>query len=385
MAWLRGNRKTGWRVEWRIGGRDSDIDTGPYIHDHGDAMLALREHREKESFRKAVNGHALSSTALDVLLAKWKAHQVKEGKVSTAYADDVTRTILRIAKPEGWKAVRDMTKPAVRKWCDRTARGTVGPLRMIKSVLNWARIIEDLPTDLGVQDVGKRLRRERKPAPDLLTDDQVHRAWALAFVEGGFSVGLAVEHLALFPCRPIDVCRCLISDWDSASQIITYRKTKNGKSVRHWVPDLHAKRLDALTVDRKPAEYLFLTKHRCPWVIKGGRADQMTLWYWHNVGEVLFQGRQRGMYCLKRYAMTRLKKAAGGDSKSVMAVSGHLTEEMVDLYAATNIPVQKELLGKVPNPFVISQTTDIPKIEIQSAHQSAPMHPHTSPDIVSES
>lgn len=372
MAWLRGNRKTGWRVEWRTGGRGSEIDNGPYFHDHGDALAALRDHREKESFRKAVNGHSLSSTAINVILAKWKTHQVKEGKVSVAYADDATRTILRIAKQENWKAVRDVTKPNVRKWCSKSVRGTVGPLRIIKSVLNWARIIEDLPVDTGVQDVGKRIRRDRKVAPDLLTDEQVNLAWAKAFAEGGYAVGMAIEHLALFPCRPIDVCRCLISDWDSATQIITYRKTKNGKSVRHWVPDLHARRLDALTVDRKPDEYLFLDPYRRPWAIKGGRADQMTLWYWHHVGEILFEGRQRGLYCLKRYAMTRLKKAAGGDSKSVMAVSGHLTEEMVDLYAATNIPVQKELLGKVPNAFVISDATDIPKLENSSAPQTAP-------------
>lgn len=350
MAWLQGSRKKGWRVVERISGQC--VPQTPYVHDHADALQALASFQEKKKHNAVAAKSPSSSMPIGAILAKWKAAGIKDNVFSPEYGEDGEKLITRMATAMEWKTLRDVTKASVKLWREKTEKNTAHPLRILKSVLNWLKNEEDTPIDEGVLDVGNREVKAVKEHTAIHTMDEMRSAWQVAFNQGGFSVGMAIEHLMLFPCRPIDVCRCRVKDWDSGQQLIRYRKTKNRLSHEHWVPDAHAKRLDQLAKDRNPDDFLFLDQFGRPWCIKRGRADAMASWYYHNVGEKLFEGKQRGIYRLKHFAMTHYNKMAGGDRAAVMLVSGHLTMQMVDTYSGTHLEAQRAIIQRAELPFL---------------------------------
>ncbi len=257
--------------------------------------------------------------------------------------------------------------------------------------------------DVDVLETEAR-RVSHRPAAARLTDLQVLAILGEAFGHG-FAVGVAIEHLSTYGCRPVDVCKARVRDWDPATRTITYRDTKNTDHLAHTVHPLHAAKLSALAVG-DPDDPLFVDPWNRPWALdKIGRATALTSWYKYNVGEILggrdrryLKGKnrepqlsknglpfgvrrperaemilaknQRGIYCLKKYALTRWSEH--GDNRTIAAMSGHRSLDVIDRYKTTNIETQQRLLDAVPLPM--SENGGIPDGFVKI------VHPFESPD-----
>ena len=83
------------------------------------------------------------------------------------------------------------------------------------------------------------------------------------------------------------------------------------------------------------------------WRIDNGtRAHQMASWYRINISPD-FPVDQRGIYDLKRYAITGLLKAAGGDPAAVAAITGHRSLSQVLVYARTNLDAARAVVEQL--------------------------------------
>ncbi len=260
---------------------------------------------------------------------------------------EATEYVLKAATVMKWGSIADITPDQLDLYRAKHG-GTDKRLVCIRAFLRFCQRTFRVMLDpfLFIDDKpGKKKKRK----PDLLTDQQIAIAQAAAFTIGGPSVGAIVEHLALYPCRPIDPCRMTVGDWDSARRIATYRDTKNKNDQSHLVHEAHALRLDELTKGRKPEEPLFLDRWGRPWKInKHGKASGLTSWYYANIGRHYFTGEQRGIYRLKDYAMTRASRAADGNMRTVVKLSGHESIEAAELYIGTNNEAVAKLLEKMP-------------------------------------
>lgn len=360
MAWIAGKRGA-YRVMWREGrGRGAPTKASRTFPDRLAAETYQRELEASQAARRLAAGPATDRTPLPALLLRWKASRLAAGRVRQTYADEVLRILggRALVDPgvhaaggifheRGWKTLDDITPDAVDRW--RTARDGVGvkkPLAQLKAFMKWCRNTAGLTIHERVLYL-EPPRRAPKPPPPLLTDAQVAEILTLAY-GCGFACGVLVEHLLLYGCRPVDVCRLEVRDW--ADGQITYRDTKNLADVRHPVHAQHGEKLDRLTVGRAASDPLFLDPWGRRWELdKKGSATRLFCWYRDHVALHLPEG-QRGMYCLKDFAMTRLALAAGGNRKAVIAVSGHRSTMVVDRYLSTNADTQSRLITAIAVP-----------------------------------
>lgn len=356
MAWITGDRRNGFRANWREGGRESPQKVGPTRATRAEAEVDGRAAEERIKQLRSLQGPLQSSAPIATLLERWAASRLNGFHAREHRVRLVVDTITTIAEQMGWKQAADITVDSVDRWMQsKGKRGVVKPLKMIKAFVRYCRPLK-VGIDYDVVDIPLPAVPKRPPSP-LLTNEQVAQCLALVERIGGHHVYVAVKHFATYACRPIDIARAQVRDWDSATRILTFRDTKNRTDQPKPVidPD-HAADLDALAKDCLPDAPLFLDPWGRPWrITKHGSAGGINDWYRANIGQHLYESgvleaNQRGIYKLKKWGMTRLKVAAGGDTRSVRAVSGHLDDESVETYQETNIGAQVALLSKLP-PF----------------------------------
>ncbi len=352
MAWITGNRKVGFRVQWRTGGRGSDYDSSDTFALKADALQWLSDWKETKAAEKRLCKSALLSTPIEDLLVRWSRSRVADRAADPAYLANASKNIRSMAATMQWNTCRDITPEDLDTWKSNRTAGKVGPMRHLKSFLGYCRNALRLPISEYVFLTANGKPASKRKPPDLLTEEQVGLILSVAIQYGGWQVAAALEHVALYACRPIDVSTLLISDWDPARSVITYRDTKNGSDVSHTVHDFHAAKLTQAAGERDPAQPLFLDPWNRPWRVRGQSADGMSSWYYANVGRHLcglgkLATNQRGIYCLKDFGMTRASAAAGGNRRAVIALSGHTSETVVDRYISTNADLQRTVLAGI--------------------------------------
>ncbi len=364
-TWLRKHgTKNLYRVEYRIGGRHgkTHIETG---------FLPKREATEaKDALDKRLTlqelaGRPVSGTEpVAVVLEKWKRSRLAGSHASNPWTENVGHVVGQLAEHMGWKNLADITAASLNAWIAEKAglvpgmpvdveavarmatKGVRKPLGKVRLILRWAKL-QGLTIDDAA--LGVRLgRAPRKRRAALLTVDEVTSILVHAARVGGFSFATMLEHIALYGCRPKDLCKLRVRNWDSAARTITYQDTKNTDDITHLVHEAHAVKLDRCAQGRGGDEPLFLDPWGKEWSLsKNGTSGKLTSWYNKNVGRVIVRDRP-GMLALKRFGMTRLNKAAGGDRELVIKMSGHRDPKMVDVYTLQNEEGQAELIRGVP-------------------------------------
>lgn len=345
MPWITGTKQDGFRVNWREGGRGSPIKHGLTRTTKPEALDDMREMAELLKSRKAPGKSGTLRMPISELITRWQASRLDKKKITKDRADEVKDYFERIIKKAKWQTVSDITADSL-----DLHGSTKKEIDAVKGVLRWAERILRLPVDRHVFFVETPKVTKRKQTP-MLTDEQVADIIATAFLVGGYSVGVAVEHLANYPARPSMIRRLQVQDWDSEHRIITYRAQKNGDDTQHRVHPKHAEKLTLLAKDRQPTDPLFLDPWKRPWGPKN-----FPSWFAQNIGEHLLPKGSRGTNKLKKWAMTRTKVAAAGNSQLVITMSGHRDVSVIDRhYIEENLPKQDELISKLP--YVSSGST----------------------------
>lgn len=291
--------------------------------------------RQREMTQVVQAGRLLSFGAV---LTRWSESRKASGRIGDGRAWEVTNTLRPIAQVEKWSTTAAITADVVDRWMTAriAAGGSDNPLRYLQTILRWASGPPlRQPIDQGVLQMERRLYQSR-PQPDLLTDAQLQRCLDEARRKGGDHVAQAFEHLATYGCRPTELCKVLVADFDPAAGTITYTKTKNGRRVTHPLLPQHIAAYTVLAADAAPEDHLFTDPWGEPWRIGArGQAAQLTSWWRDNVAMELLSGPQRGIYCLKDYAISRME-SLGIDDRTKALFTGHSTLAVFARYKATN-------------------------------------------------
>ena len=352
-AWIEGPKRTGpWKVRWR------ELVDGAMSKK---ASRSFTNKADAEAERDAVdlrlaNLAALRPNPRDALmslttvLARWRESSLAGGRVRTPYADEVVGILTALCERQGWKHTNDITAAAIEQWRTAKDRGHSKPTAMLKSLLRWARANLRQPIDPQVLELPTRKPAPRPP-PDLLTHEQVAAIVARAYTFGE-GVGAAIEHLSLFGCRPVDLCRLCVSDWNRRTRTLTLRDTKSNTRPSHPINgpfENHAKRLDRLTLGRAPDAPLFVSPTGSAWKTDPkGCARQMVDWYQIHITDHIpgLLRSQRGIQCLKDYAITTLD-SVDVDDRTKSLFTGHRTLGVFARYKTTNRERAEDALRKL--------------------------------------
>lgn len=352
-AWLEGKKRVGpWKVRWR------ELVDGKVVKRASPSFGSLPE---VQAEFEAVNLMLAKQNALKPkrrttllpiadVIGRWKGDALAAGTVGTFYADQVERTLTKLCAAQGWQFTNQITADAVATWRKAKPRGHTRPTANLKTLLRWARSVMKQPIDedllhLKVQKPTPRL------APSLLTPEQIEAIVTRAHTFGD-QVGAAIEHQTLFGCRPADICRLNVGDWDPRTGMLTLQSTKSRTRPSHPIHgafEEHARRLDALAAGRAPDAPLFLNPFGLRWQSdRDGSSRQMADWYWWHITLPLpeIPSTHRGISCLKDYAITLLD-AAGVDDRTKTLFTGHRSLSVYARYKATNAARATEALAKL--------------------------------------
>lgn len=294
------------------------------------------EVRRKRDLRRVVIAGRLLS--LEAILTRWAESRRASGRIGAGRAWEVTNTLRPLIAAQKWRTTASITADGLDRWKIRRIEsgGSDNPLRYLLAVLRWASGPPlRQPVDPGVFQI-ERQRRQPRPQPALLTDDQVAACLARARDKGGAHVAAAYRHLTTYGCRPNELCKILIRDFDPGAGTITYTKTKNGRRVTHPLLPDHIKTCSALAGKRPATDHLFTNPWGEPWYLGDrGQAAQLTGWWRDNVSRLLLPAPQRGIYCLKDYAISHME-ILGIDDRTKALFTGHSTLAVFARYKATN-------------------------------------------------
>lgn len=341
-AWIEGKKRTGpWKVRWR------EVVNGTPVKR---ASHSCRSLPEAEAELQAVNLRLekiaslkprRSTTLLPIaaVVDRWKRDSLKSGAVRSFYADEVERVVIALCRAQGWEFTNQITAAAVEAWRSDKQRGHTKPTAMLKSLMRWARSVLKQPIDDDLLHLAVK-RPQQRPSPPLLTDNQVAAIVDRAYTFSE-SIGAAVEHLSLFGCRPVDVCRLNCGDWNRTTRTLTLQTTKSRTRPSHPISGPFAefaKRLDRLSSGRRPDAPLYLSPKGERWEVdRNGTSRELTDWYWWHLTNKLpeISHEQRGIQCLKDYAITALD-SAGVDDATKKLFTGHRTASVYERYKTTN-------------------------------------------------
>lgn len=291
--------------------------------------------RKRDLHRTVIAGRLLG---LEAILTRWAESRRASGRIGPGRAWEVTNTLRSLILAQKWRTTASITADGLDRWKIRRLEsgGSDNPLRYLLAVLRWAAGPPlSQPVDPGIFHV-ERQRRQARPQPALLTDEQVSACLTRAKDKGGPHVAAAYRHLATYGCRPNELCKILIGDFDPTAGTITYSKTKNGRRVTHPLLPDHIKAYAELAGERRSTDYLFTNPWGEPWYLGDrGQAAQLTGWWRDNVSMVLLPAPQRGIYCLKDYAISHME-ILGIDDRTKALFTGHSTLAVFARYKATN-------------------------------------------------
>jgi integrase len=156
-----------------------------------------------------------------------------------------------------------------------------------------------------------------------------------------------VHCLMTYGWRPSSASRMLVGDVNLSARTVLLRELKSGDALVHPLRGDTVELLRPLVQGRRSNEPLFTAPLGGAWRIDNGtRAHQMASWYRINISPD-FPTDQRGIYDLKRYAITGLLKAAGGDPAAVAAITGHRSLSQVLVYARTNLDTARAVIDQL--------------------------------------
>ncbi len=366
-AWVEGKKRVGpWKVRWR-----EKVD-GAWVKR---ASASFRTQSDAMAELDAVNARLAKAAALlpargrtlipltgdldadgkpasggSSVLERWASDSLASEKIGPFYADEVTRTLTKLCKAQGWQHTNHVTASAVAAWRSEKKRGHTRPTAMLKTLMRWARAVLKQPIDEELLHLPIKQGIPRG-APTCLTPAQVELIIARALTFGE-NVGTAIAHQALFGCRPADICRLNVGDWDPRTRTLTLQATKSRTRPSHPIGGhfaAHADRLDRITANRMPASPLFINPSGERWKPdRNGGSRQLGDWYWWHVTNKLpeIPATHRGISCLKDYAITNLD-AAGVDDRTKTLFTGHRSLSVYARYKATNAERANEALVKL--------------------------------------
>jgi integrase len=352
-CWIEGKKRVGpWKIRWReiVNGKAVKRSSRTFtsLSDAKAEAEAMDSHLERLTASLPKRGEALLS--IPVILSRWSAAGITAERMTKAYAYQAEQVITALCAANGWTSTNHITAESVEAWRATKPRGHTRPVAVLKSLLRWARGTLRQPVDQALLDLPMRQGKHRPPPP-LLSDAQVAAIIARAYAFGP-SVGAIIEHLSLFGNRPIDLVRLNVSNWNQAERTLTHAATKNRSKPSHPINGpfiAHAKRLDDLCRNRPPDEPLFVSPTGQRWRINDvGSSRQLVDYYYANITDKLpqIQVEQRGIYCLKDYAITKMERA-GIDDRTKALFTGHTSLSVFQRYKTTNADNASEALRKL--------------------------------------
>jgi integrase len=326
-----------YRVRWRESGRQV-------------ASAAVKTRLEAEVMARRIEQDLARAQALrqdvqagrmmplEAVIERYCLAGVSTGRMGQGRAWEVRRGCLRFIAERGWTTTAAITAESLDRWRIEAATGQRGdnPARYLLAVLRWA----SGPPLRQVVDPGlfvlRSPRRPRKGPPPLLSESQVGHLIILATKAGGEVAGAAIEHLATYGCRPVELCRLQVQDLSPAG-VLTHRTTKNAQPVSHPLLPHHRSRYAALASGMPPENPLFPSPDGDFWWLGSrGQAAELTNWYRDRCSTPAgLPVSQRGIYCLKDYAISRME-SAGIDDRTKALFTGHQTLAVFARYKATN-------------------------------------------------
>jgi integrase len=361
-AWRERFKRPGQRDAYKIRWRETDPTTGKtvkrsseLIHSAADAAAELdtRNAALSKIWQQSRPQAGSSATlTLSDTFRRWKESRLASGEIREGYATEAEQCWERVCKQAQWTRLADITGESIDTWIvSRKGVGVAKSHLVIRSILHFAATRLKQPIDPDALAVPP-IRRVERSQPPLLTDDQVAQIRYRAR-QYGIQVSTIIDHLATFGCRPIDACRCTIARWQSDQRLIVRHAgdTKNKRPVVHPVPAAHARDLDTLAQGRSAEDPLFLHPSGRPWRLnKIGGAGELVDWYWNNISSQIpnLLPEQRGIYCLKDYAITRMI-TSGLDVRTITTFTGIMTLSVYQRYHATNRTRQQHAIDTIPD------------------------------------
>jgi integrase len=225
----------------------------------------------------------------------------------------------RLAKEHSWKVTTDV-KPV------QVEGLRIGQRRAVLALLRFAARL-DQPLDPRALRT-EPPRRPRRAKPPLLTDLQVGALLANASLLGGPSAAAYGHLLATYGHRPESLAKLTVAALQGDSLALP---VKGGDDIRHPLLPESLALLRPLVEGRSPTAPLFLDHHGEPW----GTGQRFADWWWKKVAPILKEPSLRGVYHLKRFAITRML-GLGLDVATIASLTGHRTPSVILTYARTN-------------------------------------------------
>lgn len=307
----------GWRVCWRDGGRGSPIRKSGTFATKALAAAELDARAAKQAANRAPRSLVIPWSEVR---ARWLLHLKEQGRTAD-YQEKARTTLERFTG--SWATTADATPAAM-------GALSIGPWRMAKACLRWARTY--LAQGVDHAAIARHPRRQvMRPTPDLLADAEVRRLVDKARKLGGASGELLAHMVATYGHRPQSLVQLRVADVDLRRGRITL-PVKSGDTIRH--PILPATvALFKKAIGRRRDGPVLLSPTGAPW-LNGQRASA---WFWHFVGEGI------GIYQLKSYAISKML-AGGLDLTTAASITGHRTPTVLLRYARVNETRQRKAL-----------------------------------------
>lgn len=263
----------------------------------------------------------------------------------TPHRTDAAMRLSAVVRKQGWGKPDRLTLADLKSWA-KSDPAHRQPGAYLVGVLRW--LAKEKNMEVRADVLAWRPDRPVRKAPlPLLTDAQ---AEAIRDCADGYGprAGLLIDYLLTYGARPITACRLRQCDLDVEAGDLVLPNEKHSGGWRHAVQADHLAdwpRL-ALKDDDGNGPLFPHYKEDRPWRITKGRADELTLWYRNTIAKRLKLGRHAGIYNLKRWAITRMLRAAI-DPATVALFTGHLDVNQVLRYAKSNADLQSEALAKL--------------------------------------
>lgn len=339
----------GFRVHYQ---RDGVQRKSPSLPTRAAAETWIREHLPAQ-----IDDSALS------LVDLWRAEE------PSAHREDAADRVGNLIRKRGWNRLDKITASDLAAWT-RADPAWRRPCQYLRTVLRWAARVHRIPIRPEVLD-WRPPKIARKAKPPLLTDAQAELIRDQAATLGTRALAV-VDYLMTYGARPITACRLRLVHLDcergelilGAPDAVTGRAgEKHSGGWRHRLYDHHLDGWPAIWYDGPAAEVPIFPHYQedRPWRIVRGSAQELASWYVNRIGRPLGDkiGGLKGIYHLKRYAITRLFRA-GVDPATIALFTGHLDTNQVMTYATSNAEVQQSALDKLAA-FDSHGSSQIPK------------------------
>lgn len=308
-----------YRVVWREGGREAPRRKSELFDTKKEALAAQRRIEAQVASRRALGpGKMLAWTDLVV---RYCASRVE--RTTEAHRKDLEKSALASGERHGWVTCADVHPEQV---------ASLGALatRYVRSLLHYA---QDLGMIVDPRAIAAcKSRSPRKKPSDLLTDDAVAElqakadAWAPAD-------GLLVHLISRYGHRAQSLIGLRRQDLDLVAGTITL-PLKSGDLHRHPLMADTLKRCQDLLKEPGQPDDLVLVGH----LERAWESGQEAAgWMGHSLGI--------GVLPLRRYAITHLLDAVGGDARTAASITGHRTPSLLlNVYARTSAARQTTAL-----------------------------------------